>query len=659
MLSRWNDAEAAKYSGPLGPRIYSSRLLGQEPSLVLHGGGNTSVKLLEKDLYGDEESILYVKGSGWDLEYIEAAGFAPVRLNPLLKLATLEQLSDERMVNELRGHMTRADAPTPSVEAILHAILPYRYVDHTHTSALLSITNTPNGAARIREIYGDSVVVIPYIMPGFDLARLCAEGFPRDVGPNTIGMVLMNHGLFSFADDPRESYENMIKLVSQAEDYLRQQDAWEVEISDNREQPHDRESATALAKLRLAISQAAKSPMLLPSYSTPRIRHFIARKDSQQISQQGPATPDHIIRTKQLPLLGHDVAGYAENYRRYFVQHSAPADTKLEMLDPAPRVILDPEFGLCTAGTSMANALIVRDLYEETMNVIERAEHLDKYQALASPELFAVEYWELEQAKLRSGGSPPQFSGEIALVSGAASGIGRATVKALLTRGAAVIGIDIAPEIHTVSKQSAFLGIQCDLRESEQLSKALYQGVHHFGGLDMLFLNAGIFPESHAIHELPDTVWQQSMAINVDANLSLLRTSHPLLCLSPSGGRVLIIGSKNVPAPGLGAAAYSAAKAALNQLGRIAALEWAPDNIRVNLLHPDAVFDTGIWTTEVLEKRADAHQMSVAEYKRRNLLGVEISSHDVAELAVEMCGPLFAKTTGAQLPIDGGSDRII
>ncbi len=659
MLNRWDDAEATQYPGPLGPRVYSSRLLGREPSLVLHGGGNTSVKLQEKDLYGNEESILYIKGSGWDLEYIEATGFAPVRLKPLIKLATLKRLSDQRMVNELCSHTIRADAPTPSVEAILHAILPYRYVDHTHTSALLSITNGPDGEARIREIYGDSVVVIPYVMPGFDLARLCAERFPRDAGSNTIGMVLMNHGLFSFADEPQESYERMIDLASRAEDYLQQNHAWEIPISASSENPIDVTSAMALATLRLAVSQAAQTPMLLPSRSNTRIRHFIAREDIQQISQQGPATPDHIIRTKQLPLLGGDVTDYAENYQHYFSEHSVQADAQLEMLDVAPRVILDQTLGLCTAGTSMANALIVRDLYEETMDVIERAECLDRYQALASPELFAVEYWELEQAKLSSGGNPPQFAGEIALVTGAASGIGKATVKALLDRGSAVIGLDIEPDVEMTSKHNAFLGLQCDLRDIEQLSGVLYQGVHHFGGLDMLFLNAGIFPESYTIEELPDSLWRQSMSINVDANLALLRASHPLLCLAPGGGRVLIIGSKNVPAPGCGAAAYSAAKAALNQLGRIAALEWAEDDIRVNQLNPDAVFDTGIWTADILEKRAAVHQMSVEEYKRRNLLGVKISSRDVAELAVEMCGSLFAKTTGAQLPIDGGNERII
>src|SRR5215203_2216255 len=222
----WNDDEAGNYPGDLGLRVYTSRLLGRDKSLVLHGGGNTSVKVREANLFGEEEDILYVKGSGWDLETIEAEGFAPVRLVPAQRLATLPRLSDPEMVNELVTHMTRASAPTPSVETILHAALPFKYVDHTHADAVVTVTNSPGGEERVREIYGDSVVVIPYVMPGFDLARLCAERFAAEAGPETVGMVLMNHGIFSFADTAQESYERMIRLVDLAERYLETQGAW-------------------------------------------------------------------------------------------------------------------------------------------------------------------------------------------------------------------------------------------------------------------------------------------------------------------------------------------------------------------------------------------------------------------------------------------------
>ena len=228
MNSLWNDQEAQGYGGDLGLRVYTSRLLGRDKSLVLHGGGNTSVKIVEKNAFGEDEELLYVKGSGWDLEKIEEAGLSPVRLNYLRRLSQLPSLPDPQMVNEMVTNMTRASAPTPSVEAILHAILPYKYVDHTHADAVVTITNTQNGAARIREIYGDLVVVIPYVMPGFDLARLCAERFPAEVGPNTIGMVLMNHGIFSFGQTAKESYERMITLVGHAEEYLKRSKAWNI-----------------------------------------------------------------------------------------------------------------------------------------------------------------------------------------------------------------------------------------------------------------------------------------------------------------------------------------------------------------------------------------------------------------------------------------------
>ncbi len=228
MNSRWNDSEAAQYPGDLGQRVYSSRLLGRDSALVLHGGGNTSVKIREKNIFGEEEDILYVKGSGWDLETIEAAGFSPCRLNHLLKLAKLPELTDLQMANELKGCMTNSAAPMASVEAILHAILPGKFVDHTHADALISITNTATGLNRVQEVYGDRVVFIPYVMPGFKLARLVAELFPQKAMSKTIGLVLMNHGLFTFGDTAKVAYERMIDLVTLAESYLAKNKALEL-----------------------------------------------------------------------------------------------------------------------------------------------------------------------------------------------------------------------------------------------------------------------------------------------------------------------------------------------------------------------------------------------------------------------------------------------
>ncbi|RMD78053.1 MAG: bifunctional aldolase/short-chain dehydrogenase, partial [Gammaproteobacteria bacterium] len=431
MRSLWSDEEAARFErqgGELGLRVYTSRLLGREPALVLHGGGNTSVKLRQANVLGEEEDILYVKGSGWDLADIDAEGFAPVRLAHLLRLARLERLSDPEMVNELKTHCTRADAPTPSVEAILHAVLPHRYVDHTHADAVVTVTNTPDGEARVREIYGDRVVVVPYVMPGFDLAREVARRFPAEAGPQTMGMVLLQHGIFSFGETARESYERMIELVSLAEEHLRARGAWAISLPPA--PPPEAPLRVEVARLRRRVSELAGQPMILAVHEDPKGRAFARHPEVGRIARQGPATPDHVIRTKPWPLLGRDVEAFAEAYRAYFERHAPHAREPKTMLDPAPRVILDPEWGLCTVGRTAKDAAIVRDIYDHTIDVILRAEALGGYRALPPQDLFDMEYWDLEQAKLKRAGRPPVFAGEVALVTGAASGIGKACVQA-------------------------------------------------------------------------------------------------------------------------------------------------------------------------------------------------------------------------------------
>jgi rhamnose utilization protein RhaD (predicted bifunctional aldolase and dehydrogenase)/NAD(P)-dependent dehydrogenase (short-subunit alcohol dehydrogenase family) len=657
MQSLWNDEEAAGFKGDLAQRVYTSRLLGRDKSLVVHGGGNTSVKLRETSLVGDDEEILYVKGSGWDLEFIEEAGFSPVRMAHLLKLARLETLSDPQMVNELATHMTRASAPAPSVETILHALLPHKYVDHTHSDAVLAVSDTADGEKRIAEIYGDKVVIIPYVMPGFDLARLCAERFPKQVGKNTVGMVLLKHGVFSFGATARQSYERMIELVDLAERYLERHRAWHLEPTANG--PADRPQRHEIAALRQQLSRAAGNPFLMAIHRDARTLSFVRRKDIGTVSQQGPVTPDHVIRTKRVPLVGRDVDRFVRAYREYFERHAPQAKEPKTILDPAPRVVLDPDLGMCTLGRSAKDAAIVADLYQHTMDVIERASLLGGFAALPQRDIFDVEYWDLEQAKLHKAGKPPLFAGEVALITGAASGIGKACVDALLARGAAVVGLDINERIEALHRRSDFLGIRCDVTSQQQLVAVLEAAARAYGGLDILVLNAGIFSATAAIAALDDEAWRKVMSVNLDANLMLLRECHPLLKLAPRGGRVAVIGSKNVPAPGPGAAAYSASKAALTQIARVAALEWGADNIRINTLHPNAVFDTGIWSEEVLAARAAHYGMSVEQYKKNNVLRTEVTSRDVAELAAELCGPLFSKTTGAQLPVDGGNERVI
>ena len=604
MKSLWNDAEAAKFGGPLGLRVYTSRLLGRDKSLVLHGGGNTSVKIEENNLFGEREEILYVKGSGWDLETIEPAGFAPVKLDYVRRLAALPLLSDPQMVNELATHTLRAGAPAPSVETILHAILPHKYVDHTHADAVLSVSNSPDGEKRVSDIYGDKVVVIPYIMAGFDLAAYCAREFPKQKTKNTVGMVLLSHGVFSFAADAKESYELMIELVSMAEKYLAAQKAWNFALPPAAASAFKREEA---AKLRNEVSKAAGFPMLCRCNDAPNFLGFARHPEVARLSQGGPATPDHVIRTKPLPMLGRDVKGFGAAYRGYFEKNEKQAKERKTMLDPAPRMALDPELGLAAFGRTAKDVGIVEDLYEHTIEVILRAEALGGWKALADQHTFDIEYWDLEQAKLKKAGSPPAFAGEVALVTGAASGIGKACAEALLKRGAAVVGLDRNPAVETQWKRPDYLGLVCDLTDVDAVSSVIDKTVKHFGGVDMLVLNAGIFPSSQAVQDIASDMWRNAMTVNVEANLLVMQACHALLKLAPRGGRIVVIGSKNVPAPGPGAAAYYASKAAMNQLARVSALEWGKDGIRINTVHPNAVYDTALWTDEVLASRAKAY----------------------------------------------------
>lgn len=657
MKSLWDDREAGRYVGDLAQRVYTSRLLGREKSLVLHGSGSTSVKIREKNVLGEEEDILYMNGIDRDLEKIEADGFSPVRLKHLSRLAKLDSLSDTRLANEIKSNVINASAPTLELEAISHAVLPYKYVDHTHADALLAITNTPSGLERVREIYGDSVVIIHYARSGFPLAKICAETFPSEVGENTIGIVLMQHGVVSFGETARVSYERMIDLVTRAEQYLIARGARPVSMPTIA--APDKPMRHELAALRQAVSASAGFPVIMSAHTDPQCLSFARRNDVSTISQKGPATPDHVIRTKRLPLVGRDMQGFRVAYEQYSAAHAPDGGQPLTMLDAAPRVILDPEFGMCAIGRTAKEAAIVNDIYRHTMEIILTATALEGYQALPAQDFFDAEYAELEQARLREQGEPPMFAGEIALVTGAASGIGKACVEAFLARGAATVGLDINPRIAQMFDRVDFLGLHCDVTDEDALCQALEATVKTFGGLDMLVLNAGIFPPGCRIDSLQSSEWRKVMRVNLDANLTLMREAYPLLRASPRHGRVAIVGSRNVPAPGPGAAGYSASKAALTQLARVAALEWGKDGIRVNTVNPDRVFDTGIWTEDVLRARAEYYGMTVEQYKKKNVLRVEITSHDVGELVAEICGPLFAKTTGAQVPIDGGSERVI
>ena len=663
MNSQWNPTAAAQFTdNPLALRVYSSRLLGGDPSLVLHGGGNTSVKATTIDLFGDPVDVLYVKGSGWDLATIEAPGFAPVRLEVLRRMAELEQLSDSEMVQGQRAALLDPNAPNPSVEAILHAIIPFDFVDHSHSDAIVTLTNTTDGEDRSREVLGPNLLIVPYVMPGFVLAKTVHE-MTRDFSDadwaELDGILLLNHGLFTFSDDARASYEQHLGLVTRAEEHLAA-----VAGDAVRREKEEAIDMRQLARLRKAVSAARGLPVYAVPDTRPEIVGFATRDDATDLGTRGLLTPDHVIRTKRTPMVvGEDVEAsvqdYVDSYRDYFQRHNSG---DLTMLDPAPRWALWPGCGAVVFGHTLQEARISRDVIAHTLTAAQRAEAMGGWAVLGEQEIFDIEYWELEQAKLKRGAAPLPLQGKIAIVTGAASGIGKACVEALVAQGVAVAALDINPEVHSVFETNApdhpVIGITCDLTDDDAVRDAVVETVAHFGGLDLLISNAGMFPSSQPIEQMDATAWDKSMTLNLTSHQRLLTQCAPFLKLGVDPA-VVVIASKNVPAPGPGAAAYSVAKAGLTQLARVAALELGGDGVRVNVLHPNAVFDTGIWTDEVLEKRAAAYGLSVDEYKRNNVLHTEITSRDVANLAVAMCGPLFAKTTGAQVPVDGGNERVI
>jgi rhamnose utilization protein RhaD (predicted bifunctional aldolase and dehydrogenase)/NAD(P)-dependent dehydrogenase (short-subunit alcohol dehydrogenase family) len=634
-----------------------SRLIGADPALVLHGGGNSSAKTTWPDITGRDVGVLFVKGSGWEMGTIGAAGFVPLALQRLHELLELESMSDAEMMRELAAARLEPNAPTPSVEALLHAFLPFPAVQHSHADVIATLTNLANGEAVVRDVFGDAVVVVPYVMPGFELAREVRRIWPKQAHDETRGMVLLNHGLFTFGATSREAYERHLDLLETAERWLSEH----APVSDAPQQPGLPEvSLTELAELRRAASRVAGRPLILQRHTDALVRRFVARADLVSLASRGPLTPDHVIRTKPRPLVGRDVAAFAESYAEYFAKHAPHARTQPVMLDPAPRVILDDELGMITAGASAHEAQVVADIYHHTIPVLERAEdHLGGYVALPPARLFDVEYWELEQAKLRHAGEPSQLGGTVALVTGSASGIGRACAEALLARGVAVAGLDVSPDVATCFTGPAWNGTVADVTDPDAVTQALRKTVEAFGGVDIAVIAAGLFGPSAPIASLGEKEWRSVQAVNVDSVLRLLRDLHPLLARSPVGGRVVVIGSKNVAAPGRGAAAYSASKAALTQLSRVAALEWADDRIRVNLVHPDAVFDTALWTPKLLAERARLYGVDVETYKRRNLLRAEVTSADVARAVVALCDDTFRATTGAQIPVDGGNERAI
>jgi rhamnose utilization protein RhaD (predicted bifunctional aldolase and dehydrogenase)/NAD(P)-dependent dehydrogenase (short-subunit alcohol dehydrogenase family) len=678
MENLWSDRDAeamvAHYVGAgvspdLALRVYTSRLLGGEKRLVLHGGGNTSVKTVLPDLADDPVEVLCVKGSGWDMGNIEPPGLPAVRLAPIRRLRDRDALSDEDMVRFQRANLIDPGSPNPSVETLLHAFLPHKFIDHTHATAVLSLADQPDAAERIADLYGPRVGIVPYIMPGFLLAKKAAEIYETDSAVE--GLVLLRHGVFSFGATAREAYDRMIDIVSQAEGRL----------------ARGRKSVFAAAKLppRLA-APAAVAPVLrgacalsdpttpglwkrfvLDFRGGPAVRDFVDGAELARYATAGVATPDHTIRTKNYPLIvpppevgrldGFAAAArtaverFIADYHAYFARHNANAAVKKRELDPAPRVLLVPGLGLFGVGRSARDAAIAADLAESWVATVTDAEAIGCFQSISEAEMFDIEYWSLEQAKLAGAVEKP-LAGQVALVTGGAGTIGAATARALRSAGAEIVLLDRAgAEIEAAAAKLGALGIVADVTDATALRAAFDRAAERYGGLDIVVSNAGAAWQGK-IGEVPDAVLRESFELNFFAHQAVAQNAVRIMLAQGTGGCLLFNVSRQAVSQGPNAGPYGLPKAATLFLMKQYALEYGSAGIRSNAVNADGIRG-GLLTPEFIGQRAAAYGLTEAEYMSRNLLGREVTAEDVAQAFLDLA--LARNTTGSFATVDGGN----
>lgn len=675
MKSRWSDSaakaavEAYRSKGigeDLALRTYSARLLGSDPKLVLHGGGNTSVKTRMRDVYGEEVDVLCVKGSGWDLATIEPPGHPAVRLAPLHRLRALDALSDEDMVSVQRANLLDSDAPNPSVETLLHAYIGHKFVDHTHSVAAIAIADQPDAEALCQKIYGARVACVPYIPPGFALAKAAGDVF--DAHPGIEGLLLVKHGIFSFGATAREAYERMIDLVSLAEDYIAQNSRKSL-IGAALPAPLARK-ADILPILRGALARDNdERRWVLDCRDTSRALSVVNAQNLSELARRGVATPDHVIRTKPhvlaLPApLATDltgwaeqvevaIAGFREDYKAYFERNNARLGGIKTMLDTTPRVLAVPGIGLIGAGKDGADAGVIADVALAWVESLIDAESIGRLESISEAETFDMEYWSLEQAKLGKGGEK-RLARQIVAVTGGAGAIGAATAKAFAQEGACVAVLDLDGDAaRAVAAQcgKAAIGLACDVTDSAAVAIAFDAIAERFGGLDILVSNAGA-AYTGMIATLPDTVLRKSFELNFFSHQTVAQAAVKIMKAQGTGGALLFNVSKQAINPGPDFGAYGTAKAALLALVRQYALEHGADGIRANALNPDRI-RSGLLTDAMIETRARSRGLSTADYMGGNLLKREVTAQDVAQAFIVHA--LMRKTTGDVLTVDGGN----
>jgi len=639
----------------LALRVYSSRLLGGQADLVLHGGGNTSVKTRMVDDLGDEIEVLCVKGSGWDLGTIEPPGFPALRLAPLQALRARRQLSDEEMVNAARIRMLDAAAPNPSVETLLHAFLPHKFIDHSHADAILATVNQEDAGILADAIHGERLALVPYVMPGFALAKMAAEIYEDQ--PNCEGLLLLQHGLFTFADTARASYERHIAAVQRCEGYLAR--AGRTTASS----PACQVSSPYHQLAPLLRGALGPTRYIFDLRTEPAVRRFVDRKDLAEVARRGPATPDHVIRTKQVPLLVDTnkppsqadirtcVEAFRTQYRGYVQRMLKTLGVTRTPLDPDPRVVLLPGIGLVGIGRTAKAARVAADLYTHTIWVIEAAESIGSYLALPDEDIFDMEYWSLEQAKLGKK-KPPAMAGTIVYVSGAAHGIGEATARAFANRGAQLFLVDRdGPAVQAVAESMGAGWATVDMCNPRQVQQSVKQAVELYGGLDGVVSNAGTAPQS-PIDQCPEEVFEDSLAINLKSHQTLAAAATGVLKAQGHGGFLLFNVSKAALNPGKNFGPYAVAKAGLLALTKQYALEGGPHGIRASAINADRV-RTGLLPAAMVAERAKARGLDADAYFRSNLLAREVVAEDVAQAFVFLAQA--PSTTGAVLTVDGGN----
>lgn len=699
VLNRWSEADARAavehwgqrgVSEDLALRTYSARLLGADPDLVLHGGGNTSVKTTVRGLLGETIPVLCVKGSGWDLATIEPPGHPAVRLEALRELRALTALSDEDMVAAQRRNLIDPAAPNPSVEALLHAFLPHRFVDHTHATALLALADQPDAEAVCRRLYGDRVALVPYVMPGFALALAAAEAFEHAAeraaaaGVELEGMVLLQHGLFSFGDSARQSYERMIVLVQEAERCIAAAAPAASPppavpaaspASPSLTAPSPGAAADLLPRLRGALARAAAAegaPLrwLAALRDNPRCRAVVDDARLADWACRGVATPDHVIRTKARPLVlpaGADTAAieraldaYIRDYRAYFSRNNERVGGGRRPLDPLPRLVAIPGLGLVGLGRSAAEAAVAADIGEAWAATLLAAETVGRFQPVNEADTFAMEYWSLEQAKLGRGAEKP-LARRVVLVTGAAGAIGAATARAFAAEGADLALLDRDGEGAAATAAGCgprALALACDLTDAAAVHAAFARVAAHFGGLDIVVSNAGA-AWTGAMATLSEADLRASFELNffshqsvAQAALALFRQQDPAGAAPTLGGQLLFNVSKQALNPGPNFGAYGISKAALLALMRQYALEEGEAGVRVNAINADRI-RSGLLDDAMIRARAAARGVSEEVYMAGNLLGQEVHATDVAAAFVALAR--MERTTGAVLTVDGGN----